>query len=649
MTSFPDFAAHGFQVIKELGHNLEGGRFTYLANRLSDNTQVVIKQFQFATGAGWDGFKAIEREIQSLQGLNHRGIPKYLDKFETDNGYCLVTEYFPADTLAVGRSFTPDQIKQIAVQILEILVYLQERMPPVIHRDVKPENILVDQNLNVYLIDFGFARVGSGSVAMSSANAGTFGFMAPEQIRNLKLTNASDLYGLGVTLICLIGRISSVKIGDYIDFNNRLDRDKINPKLKECSRNFIEWLNRMVEPNPKDRYSNAKESLNVLGSLYITRQPEITLDRGTLEFTANRIGEKISQNVTIENSIFDTNLEGGWEIVPHPSDPYPWISIQAQASKGNRQIYQVVVDTSKLKADKTYSRRIIFYNNSSVPSYPVEVRVKTAKIPNQENIKLGKFNVNKFFPVVFSFVAIFYLSGWGISSSLWFGKIQDSTNAFTQAHAEATIKYGEPQWNEVWVDKQKHEQRNRYIETRSEELKTSSIDHRSYFSSHFLAGAFFGSLLPILVSIILNLYKKTKKRISGWYLLWFPISSLIFSTIPSFGYAFWAFSLCPIASLICFNITRGSYIWFYDYKFGERGGHGYYDQESLSTVDTNLFYFLIGFIFWSGHIVGFLNPFVITGFLGASILVAYKFLLIPIKNRKIIQEYRNKERDLIDP
>jgi len=71
MTGFPDFAAHGYQVTKELGHNSEGGRFTYLAKRLADNIQVVIKQFQFSKGAGWDGFKAIDREMQSLQGLNH--------------------------------------------------------------------------------------------------------------------------------------------------------------------------------------------------------------------------------------------------------------------------------------------------------------------------------------------------------------------------------------------------------------------------------------------------------------------------------------------------------------------------------------------------------------------------------------------------
>lgn len=158
MTVFPDFAAYGYQVTKELGHNLEGGRFTYLAKRLVDGHSVVIKQFQFAKGMGWDGFKAIEREIQSLQGLKYRGIPKYLDKFETDNGYCLVTEYFPADTLAVKRSFTPDQIKEIAVQLLEILVYLQGRIPPVIHRDMKPENILVDQNIT-FMIRRGFRGV----------------------------------------------------------------------------------------------------------------------------------------------------------------------------------------------------------------------------------------------------------------------------------------------------------------------------------------------------------------------------------------------------------------------------------------------------------------------------------------------------------
>ena len=394
MTSFPNFSAHGYQVIKELGHNLEGGRFTYLAKRLADHVQVVVKQFQFSKGAGWDGFRAIEREIQSLQGLNHRGIPKYLDKFETDNGYCLVTEYFPADTLAVARSFTPDQIKQIAVQILEILVYLQERMPPVIHRDVKPENILVDDNLNVYLIDFGFARVGSGSVAMSSANAGTFGFMAPEQIRNLKLTNASDLYGLGLTLICLIGAIRSTDIGNYIDFSNQLDRSKIDPKLKGCSLTFVKWLDQMVAPDPSKRFADAKTALKGLQPLYVTRYPSVEISKSSLDFKAKNLGEKLTQTITISNSTTETILEGRWEVEPHPNDPphtpdsHAWISFSPKQFQGNKRECQITVDTSKLTAQRSGKRNILLRTNAVNEVYTLPISIATAPLPAIKSKKI---------------------------------------------------------------------------------------------------------------------------------------------------------------------------------------------------------------------------------------------------------------------
>jgi len=424
MTSFPNFSAHGYQVIKELGHNLEGGRFTYLAKRLADHVQVVVKQFQFSKGAGWDGFRAIEREIQSLQGLNHRGIPKYLDKFETDNGYCLVTEYFPADTLAVGRSFTPDQIKQIAVQLLEILVYLQERMPPVIHRDVKPENILVDDNLNVYLIDFGFARVGSGSVAMSSANAGTFGFMAPEQIRNLKLTNASDLYGLGLTLICLIGAIRSTDIGNYIDFSNQLDRSRIEPKLKGCSLTFVKWLDRMVAPDPSKRFTDAKAALEALKPLYVVRVPEVKFfkdgnefdpSKDVLEFKATKLGEKLTQTITLVNSIPETILEGHWEVALHPNDPphnpdnHAWISFSPKKIKGNRVQCNFNVDTGKLQSQSLGKRHLVFYSYSSPDEIVLSLKIETAYPVVWQNLYIYFLGI---IHSVFVIVSGFAL-GWG--------------------------------------------------------------------------------------------------------------------------------------------------------------------------------------------------------------------------------------------
>ena len=83
-------------------------------------------------------------------------------------------EYKNAPSLAERRSFTVEEIKQIAVSVLEILVYLQQRTPPVIHRDIKPENILVDNQLNAYLIDFGFARIRGGEMALSSVDGGFY-------------------------------------------------------------------------------------------------------------------------------------------------------------------------------------------------------------------------------------------------------------------------------------------------------------------------------------------------------------------------------------------------------------------------------------------------------------------------------------------
>jgi serine/threonine protein kinase len=206
MSNFPDFNSHGYQVNRELGRNREGGRITWLATNLKIGDEVVIKQFCFAqAGSSWSGLNAYQREIEVLQGLNHPGIPSYLDTFETQDGFCIVQEYKNAPTLAVKRSFEPEEIKEIAVKILEILVYLQNRIPPVIHRDIKPENILVDGKLNVYLIDFGFARIGSEEVSGSSVFKGTPGFIAPEQL--FKPTEASDLYSL-VTVIPILCEVA---------------------------------------------------------------------------------------------------------------------------------------------------------------------------------------------------------------------------------------------------------------------------------------------------------------------------------------------------------------------------------------------------------------------------------------------------------
>ena len=265
---YPDFSELGYQVIRELGRNQVEGRITYLAQVCKSHQQVVIKEFNFAhTSADWSGLKSYEREIEILQQLDHPRIPRYIDSFEMPNYFYLVQEYKNAPSLGLKRSFSPEEVKQIAVSILEILVYLQQRPDPIIHRDIKPENILVDEHLNAYLVDFDLARLEGVKVALSSFASGTPGFMPPEEQLGHALTQASDLYSLGVTLICLLTNTSSVDIGQLIDHRYRFDFQKLFPQLNP---RFKSWLMKLVKFQCKYRYPNAALALKALEAIRVT-------------------------------------------------------------------------------------------------------------------------------------------------------------------------------------------------------------------------------------------------------------------------------------------------------------------------------------------------------------------------------------------
>ena len=269
---YPYFSVNGYEVIQEVGCNREGGRITYFGKIIKSGTEVVIKEFRFVQkDSNWSGFKVYQQEIERLRQLNHPRIPRYLDSFETPEGFCLVQEYIKASSLEEKHNFNPEEIKKIAISVLEILVYLQQQVPSIIHRDIKPENILIDDKLNAYLVDFGFARVQEGKIPISGIAVGTPGFMPPENICGHALTKASDLYSLGVTLICLLTNTPSIEAGTLMDSNYRFDIEKLLPKI---SHKFAKWLTKMVEQNVSRRYSSAARALKELNFINAVIQPQ---------------------------------------------------------------------------------------------------------------------------------------------------------------------------------------------------------------------------------------------------------------------------------------------------------------------------------------------------------------------------------------
>ncbi|MEY2914350.1 MAG: Serine/threonine-protein kinase [Cyanobacteriota bacterium] len=632
MSIYPDFQAQGYDVIRELGRNREGGRITWLATNLNTKQPEVIKQFCFAqAGASWSGSEAHAREIQVLKGLNHPGIPSYLHSFETSDGFCLIQEYIHGSTLAEPRSFSPEEIKQIAVKILEILVYLQNRIPSVIHRDIKPENILVDEQINVYLIDFGFARIGSHDVAGSSVFKGTPGFIPPEQM--FKPTNATDLYALGATLICLLTGIKSTKIDELQDAD---DPYVINFRhlLPRLSLRFIGWLEKMVQPKQKDRFTNAELALESLKPLDVIRVPAVDFSETVLEFKANRLGEKLSRLITIENPIPDTLLEGKWEVAPHPHDPphtpdhHAWISVKPAQFSSNHIRFQVEVDTSKLMADKRYKRQLILHSNAYPASHTLTVKVQTAALPI-EKIKLPYLGLIKLF-LIAGLVAM--ATSWFITYAaspvtIWLLQNLGYEAILSMLGVWGVVTLLGVIWSFTKVVNTQETSYPSYIRQTVGQVVGEYVSLAIAVS---VGGAAVGLAVGTVVEGLLDLTVKH----SGFDLVGPVVGFVFMAAIPLAIAGVVTWGVCWVIYWIVYRVVN-----FVAVDLAE------------DSVMGRLLLLVTGFGASAGIgiIVGFLNPLILLALTGTSLPTLAMLLYSPISHRQLIAKYRQSEKSLIKP
>jgi serine/threonine protein kinase len=252
-----------YQIAGILGEG--GSGTTYRAQIVGTERFVALKQLSLVRMDDWKAIDLFEREAQILAQLNHPAIPRYIDYFiidtPSDRNFYIVQELAPGKTLsdlsASGWRCTEAEVKDIASQILAILSYLHNFMPPIIHRDLKPSNILRTESGQISLVDFGAVRQAYHDTFMrGSTVVGTFGYMAPEQFRSQALP-ATDLYGLGATLLALLTNRSPAELTQSnlkLSFRNKI----------QVSSAFADWLEKMLEPDPADRFDSATTALLAL-------------------------------------------------------------------------------------------------------------------------------------------------------------------------------------------------------------------------------------------------------------------------------------------------------------------------------------------------------------------------------------------------
>ena len=181
------------------------------------------------------------REGQIAEGLRHRNIVETLEVIPGDLEIYLVTEFVRGAPLDVAaRHYTIGDVEDVLIQILEALSYAHSE--GVIHRDIKPQNALVDDRGRVKLTDFGVAyRAGDTRLTQVGYAVGTPGYIAPEILDGEDPTELTDIYAVGATARALLAH----------------QPEELPPRL-------LEFVNRATSPNPSHRPRSAAAALKVL-------------------------------------------------------------------------------------------------------------------------------------------------------------------------------------------------------------------------------------------------------------------------------------------------------------------------------------------------------------------------------------------------
>ncbi|CBI26553.3 unnamed protein product, partial [Vitis vinifera] len=239
-----------YHVIELVG---EGSFGKVYKGRRKFTGQTVAMKFILKHGKSEKDIQNLRQEIEILRKLKHENIIEMLDSFETPQEFCVVTEFAQGELFEIledDKCLPEEQVQAIAKQLVRALHYLHSNR--IIHRDMKPQNILIGAGSIVKLCDFGFARAMSTNTVVLRSIKGTPLYMAPELVREQPYNHTADLWSLGVILYELF-------VGQPPFYTNSvyaLIRHIIKDPVKypdNMSANFRSFLKGLLNKVPQNR------------------------------------------------------------------------------------------------------------------------------------------------------------------------------------------------------------------------------------------------------------------------------------------------------------------------------------------------------------------------------------------------------------
>ncbi len=245
-TSIPASVLEWYEVISCLKHSPK--RQVFLMGDRASGDRLVLKL------APADQMDVFRREYALLRRLHSRAFPHPIACFESDGYACLLREYAPGRSLAEhvedNGPFTEAQTAEIGQMVCEIVRQLHRGTPPVVHRDIKPQNLILAPDGTVRLVDLDAAETLSDDKAEDTLVMGTAVTAAPEQFGYRRCDERTDVYAIGVLMVYLL-------TGGY--GRESLKGQKLSPFLKRV-------IHRCISFDPDRRPASAQKLITLLGA-----------------------------------------------------------------------------------------------------------------------------------------------------------------------------------------------------------------------------------------------------------------------------------------------------------------------------------------------------------------------------------------------
>ena len=253
-----------YKIIEKLS---EGGMgVLYLAEDININRKAVLKFLPPDVANNDDINSRFKREAQAAGSLSHPNIVTIYDVGVHEGKSFIAMEFVGGKTLReiINRDeLTIERIINISIQICEGINEAHSK--GIIHRDIKPENIIIDEKGRVKILDFGLARIeGKSQLTKDGSTLGTVKYMSPEQIRNEKVDQRTDIWSVGVMLYEMITGRYPFK-GEYeasLFYSIINDQPEPIARYKSgISEGFQRIIDKALDKDPETRYQHVDDLL----------------------------------------------------------------------------------------------------------------------------------------------------------------------------------------------------------------------------------------------------------------------------------------------------------------------------------------------------------------------------------------------------